>query len=68
MMMENYLVNSRSDGKVPVSFAYRARNPMFVDRQQHLHGKYDNDGRNVLVWAVDDDGVVGMTGVIGFMS
>jgi hydroxyacyl-ACP dehydratase HTD2-like protein with hotdog domain len=44
-------------------FEYRARNPMVVGRAMTIAGVW-NDERNVTLWVVNDEGVVGMTGEI----
>ena len=65
MLVENYLVSDKGS-KLPISFEYRARSPVLVDKRQHLKGKFDNTGKKALVWVEDDDGIVGMTGTLEF--
>lgn len=43
------------------SFTYRACNPVFVGRRQHLHVTLTEKRDRATLWAEDDDGVVGMT-------
>ncbi|KAG6832143.1 hypothetical protein H0H87_002455 [Tephrocybe sp. NHM501043] len=45
------------------SFEYRARNPIVVNRVSTIHGAW-NGNTSIKLWCVDEDGVVGMTGVI----
>ncbi|KAF9497829.1 hypothetical protein BDN71DRAFT_534406 [Pleurotus eryngii] len=45
------------------SFEYRATNPLIVNRELTFHGSWVQD-KQVKVWCVDDEGVVGMTGLI----
>ena len=46
------------------SFEYRARNPVVVGKMQHIYGALSERKNSAVVWAEDDDGVVGMTGNI----
>jgi G3E family GTPase len=53
------------------SFTYRAHNPVLVNRRQHLCGALVDDKEpdsrgKAVVWAEDDDGVVGMSGEVKF--
>jgi len=45
-----------------LSFTYRARNPIIVNRRQTIKATWDDKLHVVYVWCQDDDGVVGMTG------
>lgn len=45
------------------SFEYRALNPLVVNRTVTIRGAWEND-KTVLVWAVDPDDVVVMSGRI----
>lgn len=45
-------------------FSYRAQNPVLVGRMQHVRGAFRSDGKSAVLWAEDDDGVVGMTGEV----
>ncbi|KAF5381102.1 hypothetical protein D9615_003989 [Tricholomella constricta] len=45
------------------SFEYRARNPIFVNRTSTIRGAW-KDNTSVKLWCVDDEGVVGMTGMV----
>ncbi|TRM56219.1 hypothetical protein BD626DRAFT_520401 [Schizophyllum amplum] len=47
----------------PAYFEYRARNPLVVGRACTIFGAW-NDERTALLWCVDENGVVGMTGTI----
>ena len=66
MLVENYLVSGKNEAGMPISFDYRARNPAFVNKRQHLRGTFDETGRTAFVWSEDDAGVVGMTGTLEF--
>ena len=44
-------------------FEYRATNPLFVNRELEINGKW-LDKNNVAVWCSDTKGVVGMTGKV----
>lgn len=48
------------------SFEYRAINPMVINKEVTIHGAWDTSGEEkaLLVWAVDEDDVVGMSGRI----
>lgn len=48
------------------SFEYRALNPLVVNKEVTIHGAWDNSAgeKALLVWAVDEDDVVGMSGRI----
>ncbi|KIP09564.1 hypothetical protein PHLGIDRAFT_28924 [Phlebiopsis gigantea 11061_1 CR5-6] len=51
----------------PKTFEYRALNPLVVNKGITIHGAWDRasaDGKALLVWAVDDEDVVGMSGRI----
>lgn len=43
------------------SFRYRAINPMMVNQELTFRGAFI-DEKKVSVWAIDNDGVAGMTG------
>ena len=45
-------------------YTYRARNPVLVGRRQHVRGAMSETGDSAVLWAEDDDGVVGMTGEV----
>ncbi|KAG6851010.1 hypothetical protein H0H93_004497 [Arthromyces matolae] len=45
------------------SFEYRAHNPIVVNRECTIHGVWTSN-TSMKLWAVDEDGVVGMTGMI----
>lgn len=45
-------------------YSYRAQNPVLVGRPQHVRGALASDGKSAVLWAEDDDGVVGMTGEV----
>lgn len=47
-----------------LSFTYRARNPVVVNRRQIINATWDDKIDAVHVWCQDDDGVVGMTGKV----
>ncbi|KAL1761767.1 hypothetical protein FB107DRAFT_200460 [Schizophyllum commune] len=47
----------------PVYFEYRARNPLVVGKACTIHGAW-HDKRTALLWCVNEDGVVGMTGSV----
>lgn len=64
MLLESFMNNGKAVEGKPITFEYRARNPVFVDKQQHLKGKFSPNGDSVFVWAEDDRGVVGMTGTL----
>lgn len=46
------------------NFEYRAVNPVIVSRRQTIRGAFDDSRRSATLWAVDDDGVIGMTGKV----
>lgn len=48
------------------TFEYRARNPLIVGRTNTIYGKYHGE-KNIQLWCVDEDGVVGMTGSVGLV-
>ncbi|KAF8910964.1 hypothetical protein CPB84DRAFT_1812487 [Gymnopilus junonius] len=48
-------------------FEYRATNPLFVNRELVISGKW-LDKSNALVWCSDANGVVGMTGKVEIQS
>ncbi|KAJ7071974.1 hypothetical protein C8F01DRAFT_1102037 [Mycena amicta] len=48
------------------SFEYRAQNPIIVNRPMTICGSWSSDGKAVILWVIDSDGVVGMTGKIEF--
>ncbi|KAF9564610.1 hypothetical protein CPC08DRAFT_788013 [Agrocybe pediades] len=45
------------------SFEYRATNPLFVNRELNINGKWI-DKSNIQVWCSDVNGIVGMTGKV----
>ena len=47
----------------PVYFEYRARNPLVVGKACTINGAW-HDKRTALLWCVNEDGVVGMTGSV----
>ncbi|KAL1747572.1 hypothetical protein HDZ31DRAFT_61194 [Schizophyllum fasciatum] len=47
----------------PSYFEYRARNPLVVGRACTINGAW-HDKRTALLWCVNEDGVVGMTGTV----
>ena len=49
-------------------FSYRAQNPVLVGRRQHVRGALASDGKSAVLWAEDDDGVVGMTGEVKLLQ
>ncbi|KIJ68911.1 hypothetical protein HYDPIDRAFT_79628 [Hydnomerulius pinastri MD-312] len=49
------------------TFAYRARNPVIVNRTCTIHGAFTGEN-TAEMWCVDEGGVVGMTGRITFSS
>lgn len=51
------------------TFEYRALNPLVVNRAVTIHGAWEKDSeplndKALLVWAIDDQDVVGMSGRI----
>lgn len=47
------------------TFSYQARNPMTVNRTHTISGKWtDSSQKEVNLWCVDEDGIVGMTGTV----
>ena len=54
----------------PKAFEYRALNPLVVNKGITIHGAWDrasagdSSRKALLVWAVDDENVVGMSGRI----
>ncbi|KAF7323006.1 Histone H2B [Mycena chlorophos] len=44
-------------------FEYRARNPMIVNEQMTLNGKWNGES-SAMLWCVNEKGVVGMTGAV----
>ena len=52
------------------TFAYRAYNPVLVDRVLHIYGAFlpedpkKVEAKKVILWAEDEDGVVGMSGEV----
>ncbi|KAF7309507.1 Pectin lyase-like protein [Mycena indigotica] len=44
------------------NFEYRARNPIIVNRPMTICGAWTSGQKSVILWAVDGEGVVGMTG------
>ena len=63
-----------------LSFDYRAINPVIVNRTQHLCGSFvpfdhpilsstkGSEGGAIVVWAEDDEGIIGMVGVVKLVS
>ena len=49
------------------TFEYRATNPLFVNRELTINGKW-LDESNIQVWCRDMNGVVGMTGKVGIQA
>ena len=47
----------------PLYFEYRARNPLVVGKACTINGAW-HDKRTALLWCVNEDGVVGMTGSV----
>jgi len=45
------------------SFEYRAQNPVTVNRPTTIHGTWQ-DKNTIQLWCEDEEGVVGMTGVV----
>ncbi|KAG6874184.1 hypothetical protein C0995_003730 [Termitomyces sp. Mi166 len=45
------------------SYEYRAHNPIVVNRQSTIHGKW-NGNTSIKLWCVDEDGIVGMSGIV----
>ena len=45
------------------AFEYRAINPVFVNQASTIHGSWTNKD-TVRLWAIDDEGIVGMTGEV----
>lgn len=43
------------------SFEYRATHPLVVERPLSLNGAWEKNGTEVRLWALDDEGRVGMT-------
>ncbi|KAF7317783.1 MaoC-like domain-containing protein [Mycena kentingensis (nom. inval.)] len=48
------------------TFEYRARNPIIVNRPITIRGAWGEGGKSASLWAVDGEGVVGMTGTVVF--
>ena len=46
------------------SFEYRAINPLVVNQAITIHGAVAENGELVRLWAENDEGVVGMTGIV----
>ncbi|EJD02316.1 uncharacterized protein FOMMEDRAFT_157536 [Fomitiporia mediterranea MF3/22] len=63
IMLVEALLHNGYQGRIN-DFEYRARNPVYVDRIQHIRGAIDADESKATLWAEDDDGVVGMTGSV----
>jgi hydroxyacyl-ACP dehydratase HTD2-like protein with hotdog domain len=61
-MLLEALVFHKPDVQIK-SFEYRAVNPVIVNRQCNIHGSWESPN-SVILWAQDDDGVVGMTGMV----
>jgi len=47
----------------PRTFEYRATNPLFVNSDLTINGKWLNDS-SIRVWCQDKNGIVGMTGIV----
>ncbi|KAL5532734.1 hypothetical protein ACEPAF_4508 [Sanghuangporus sanghuang] len=63
LMLVEALLHNGYKGRIN-NFEYRARNPVYVDRNQHIHGAIDANKGKGMLWTEDDDGVVGMTGSV----
>ena len=63
IMLIEVLLHNGYAGQIN-NFEYRARNPVYVDRQQHVCAAIDVDNSRATLWVEDDDGVVGMTGSV----
>jgi len=61
MLLETLVFNV--PGRILKSFEYRARNPLIVGRSIMVSGAWENS-RAIQVWAIDEEGVVGMTGKV----
>ncbi|KAF8892554.1 hypothetical protein BD779DRAFT_1436776 [Infundibulicybe gibba] len=61
MLLET--VTFQQPGSKIKAFEYRARNPMIVGRETTINGVW-RDEKKAEMWCVDEDGVVGMTGMI----
>ncbi|KAG5645235.1 hypothetical protein DXG03_006652 [Asterophora parasitica] len=61
MLLETAII--RNPGLQLKSYEYRAQNPVYVNRNSTLHGEW-KDNTSIKLWCVDDEGVVGMTGMI----
>ncbi|KAE9391644.1 hypothetical protein BT96DRAFT_959515 [Gymnopus androsaceus JB14] len=62
MLLET--VADHAPASIVHTFEYRARNPLIVGRANTIYGKYKGE-KSIQLWCVDEDGVVGMTGLVG---
>ncbi|EJD02294.1 uncharacterized protein FOMMEDRAFT_21048 [Fomitiporia mediterranea MF3/22] len=67
LMLVEALYHEGYSGRID-NFVYRARNPTLVNRRQHLRGAFSLNGDSAILWAEDDDGVVGMTGTVDLLD
>jgi len=61
MLLET--VNFHYPGLQFQSLEYRATNPMFVNKEMTINGKWLSDS-SLRVWCQDESGIVGMRGLI----
>ncbi|KAI5123365.1 hypothetical protein M0805_001786 [Coniferiporia weirii] len=67
LMLVEALFHKAYAGRID-NFVYRARNPVFVGRRQHVCGALSPGGGSAALWAEDDDGVVSMTGTVDLLD